>query len=55
MILAGMATDRFQEYLINNGLDPEKNIAGADVWDEQMKAEYEASYAAMEKLGLLDE
>jgi putative tricarboxylic transport membrane protein len=54
MILAGMATDRFQEYLINNGLDPDKNITGADVWDKQMKEEYEASYKAMKKLGLLD-
>jgi putative tricarboxylic transport membrane protein len=54
MILAGMTTDRFQEYLINSGLDPDKNIAGADVWDEQIKEEYKASYAAMEKLGLLD-
>ena len=53
MILAGMATDRFRKYLISGGLDPDVNIAGADVWNRQLKEEYTAAYAAMDRLGLL--
>ncbi|WP_136063974.1 Bug family tripartite tricarboxylate transporter substrate binding protein [Modicisalibacter radicis] len=53
-ILTAMDGERFQNYLKNNGLDPEKNIAGSDVWDKQIKEEYQTSLETMRKLGLTD-
>jgi putative tricarboxylic transport membrane protein len=55
MILTAMETERFQEYLINNGLEPDNNIAGAEIWDAQLEEEYQASLEAMRKLGLTDQ
>lgn len=54
MILEAMESDRFQEYIISNGLDPEKNIAGAEVWDQQLKEEYEVSLEALRELDMTD-
>lgn len=51
-ILTAMQSERFQEYLQSVGLNPETNIAGSDVWDEQMKGEYQMSLEALRKLGL---
>ncbi|MDW5378030.1 tripartite tricarboxylate transporter substrate binding protein [Halomonas sp. HP20-15] len=53
-ILTAMKSERFQNYLKNNGLDPEKNIAGSDVWDQQIKEEYQTSLKTMRKLGLTE-
>ncbi len=54
MILTAMESERFQEYLIGTGLDPETNIVGAETWDEQIKEEYEVSLQAMRELDLTD-
>lgn len=51
-ILTAMESERFQEYLRGVGLKPEKNIAGSEVWDEQIKEEYQISLEAMRRLGL---
>ncbi|ATI43549.1 hypothetical protein CBW24_15460 (plasmid) [Pacificitalea manganoxidans] len=53
-ILEAMASERFHEYLRSSGLDPEKNIAGAAEWDEQLKAEYEVSLEALRALDMTD-
>ncbi|MFC3283351.1 Bug family tripartite tricarboxylate transporter substrate binding protein [Litchfieldella rifensis] len=54
LILTAMESDRFREYLRNNGLDPDDSIAGSDVWDEQIKNEYQVSLETMRKLDLTD-
>lgn len=51
-ILTAMESERFQNYVKNAGLDPETSIAGSDVWDKQIKEEYQVSLEAMRKLGL---
>ena len=52
-MLAGMRTPQFQEYLKNAGLDPERSVAGSEVWDAQLKEEYAGSKEVMEQLGLV--
>jgi putative tricarboxylic transport membrane protein len=54
LILQAMESERFHDYLRNSGLDPETNIAGMEVWDAQLKDEYETSVGAMRKLDLID-
>lgn len=54
MLLEAMAGDRFQQYLEQNGLDPQTNIAGADTWDKQLKEEYQVSLEALRKLDMTD-
>lgn len=51
-ILTAMESERFQEYVQSTGLDPETSIAGSEVWDKQIKEEYQVSLDAMRKLGL---
>lgn len=53
-ILTAMESTRFQEYVQSTGLDPSTGIAGSDVWDEQIKEEYQTSLEAMRKLDLTD-
>jgi putative tricarboxylic transport membrane protein len=52
-MLEGMRTPQFQEYLKNAGLDPERSVAGSEVWDAQLKEEYASSKQVMEELGLV--
>jgi putative tricarboxylic transport membrane protein len=54
MVLTAMETERFQEYLRSSGLDPETNIAGAEVWDKQLKEEYQIALEALRKLDMTD-
>ncbi|PQO22957.1 transporter [Rhodobacteraceae bacterium WD3A24] len=54
VILTAMESERFQEYLRNSGLDPETNIAGADVWHEQIQEEYQVSLEALRDLDMTD-
>ncbi|PWG65825.1 Bug family tripartite tricarboxylate transporter substrate binding protein [Spiribacter halobius] len=54
LILAGMDSERFKDYLRSSGLDPETNVAGADVWDKQIKEEYQVSLEALRKLDMTD-
>lgn len=53
-LLKGMSGERFQQYLQSNGLDPKTNIAGADIWDKQLKTEYQVSLEALRKLDMTD-
>ncbi|GHB11496.1 Bug family tripartite tricarboxylate transporter substrate binding protein [Modicisalibacter luteus] len=52
-MLAGMESERYQEYLDGIGLDS-ASIAGAEVWDKQIRRMYEAGEATMTDLGLLE-
>lgn len=52
-MLEGMRTPKFQEYLKNSGVDPERSVAGSEVWDAQLKEEYVTSQEVMEELGLV--
>lgn len=52
-MLKGMQTPKFQEYLSNSGVDPERSIAGSEEWDAQLKEEYATSKQVMEELGLV--
>lgn len=54
MILEAMSSERFHDYLESNGLDPEKSIAGAEVWDEQIKEEYDVALEALRDLDMTD-
>jgi putative tricarboxylic transport membrane protein len=54
MILEAMSSERFQEYLRSNGLNPEANIAGAEEWDQQLKEEYQVSLEALRELDMTD-
>lgn len=54
-ILNAMESERFQEYVQGVGLDPETSVAGSEVWDKQIKQEYQTSLEAMQKLGLTDQ
>jgi putative tricarboxylic transport membrane protein len=51
-MLEGMRSEKFQEYLRNSGLDPEKSIAGSEEWDRQLKEEYAQSKDVIDRLGL---
>lgn len=55
LILSAMESERFQDYLRGSGLDPETNIAGAEVWDQQLKEEYEVSLKALRNLDMTDQ
>ncbi len=43
----------FGNYLQSAGLSVKDSVAGADVWDKQIKEEYETAYSALKELGLL--
>lgn len=53
-ILTGMESERFHDYLSNAGLNPQRNIAGAEVWDQQIKEEYRIALEALRKLEMTD-
>ncbi len=54
MVLAGMETERFRDYLRGSGLNPDTNVAGADVWDPQLKEEYQVSLEALRALDMTE-
>jgi putative tricarboxylic transport membrane protein len=54
-LLQAMKGEQFQDYLRNSGLDPETSVAGSEVWDQQLKAEYAESKAVIDRLGLAQE
>jgi tripartite-type tricarboxylate transporter receptor subunit TctC len=43
----------FGNYLGSSGLSVKDSVAGSDVWDKQIKEEYETAYSALNDLGLL--
>ncbi|MFY0691687.1 MAG: tripartite tricarboxylate transporter substrate binding protein [Paracoccaceae bacterium] len=49
-LLKAMKHDTFGNYLKSAGLDPESSPAGWEVWDKQLKAEYETAAEALKKL-----
>lgn len=49
-LTAAMKHETFGNYLKSSGLDPEKSVAGTDVWDAQLKAEYEKAAEALKTL-----
>jgi len=51
-LLQAMASERFQEYLKNAGLDPATSVAGSEEWDAQLKGDYANAKDAMDRLGL---
>ncbi|MCD6009582.1 Bug family tripartite tricarboxylate transporter substrate binding protein [Halomonas sp. IOP_31] len=53
-ILNAMESTRYQEYVKSAGLDPADSIAGSEVWDKQIKEEYQTALEAMRKLGLTE-
>ncbi|PWG61483.1 Bug family tripartite tricarboxylate transporter substrate binding protein [Spiribacter halobius] len=53
-ILTGMESERFHNYLSSAGLNPERNIAGAEIWDTQIKEEYQVALKALRKLEMTD-
>ena len=55
LLLTAMESERFKEYLMNSGLDPATNVAGADEWDTQLKEEYEVSLNALRALGMTEQ
>ena len=54
LILKAMESERFQDYLRSIGLNPETNIAGAEVWNKQMNEMYDVALETMRKLGMTD-
>lgn len=51
-MLKSMHDDVFANYLKGSGLDPATSPAGWEVWDQQLKAEYEVAAEALKELGL---
>ncbi len=49
-LVKAMKHSTFANYLMSAGLDPETSPAGWDVWDKQLKAEYETAAEALMKL-----
>ncbi|MDE0520388.1 MAG: tripartite tricarboxylate transporter substrate binding protein [Boseongicola sp.] len=49
-LVKAMKHSTFANYLMSAGLDPETSPAGWDVWDKQLKAEYETAAEALKKL-----
>lgn len=49
-LVKAMKHETFGNYLKSAGLDPEKSVAGAEVWDEQLKAEYATAAEALKEL-----
>lgn len=49
-LVKAMKHETFANYLKSAGLDPETSPAGWEIWDKQLKAEYETAAAALEKL-----
>jgi putative tricarboxylic transport membrane protein len=54
LVLGGMESERFRDYLRSSGLDPDTNVGGADVWDTQLKEEYQVSLEALRALDMTD-
>ena len=48
-----MNSDLFVTYLKSSGLTPEDSIAGSEVWDKQLKAEYASASKTLGELGML--
>ena len=49
-LVKAMKHSTFANYLMSAGLDPETSPAGWEVWDKQLKAEYETAAEALKKL-----
>ncbi len=49
-LVKAMKHSTFANYLMSAGLDPETSPAGWEVWDTQLKAEYETAAEALKKL-----
>ena len=50
-LVKGMSAEVFANYLNSSGLTVEESVAGHEVWDAQIKREYEKAVLAVEKLG----
>jgi len=50
-LVKGMSAEVFANYLKSSGLTVEESVAGHEVWDAQIKREYEKAVLAVEKLG----
>lgn len=52
-MVKAMKHDVFANYLKSSGLSVEDSVAGAEVWDKQIREEYEQAVAAMKALGVI--
>jgi hypothetical protein len=53
-MVKAMNHEVFANYLKSAGLTPEDSVAGHEVWDKHIKAEYAKAYEALKELDLLD-
>jgi putative tricarboxylic transport membrane protein len=54
-MVKAMKHEVFANYLKSAGLTPEDSVAGTDVWDKHLKAEYQKAADALKELGLLNQ
>jgi hypothetical protein len=52
-MVKAMKHDVFKSYLAGAGLTVETSVAGTEVWDKHLKAEYKVAEAALKELGLV--
>ena len=52
-IVKAMKHEVFANYLKSAGLTVEDSVAGHEVWDAQIKAEYKIAVEALKELGLI--
>jgi putative tricarboxylic transport membrane protein len=53
-LVKAMSHEVFVNYLASSGLDPEKSVAGHEVWDKQIKEEYALAVEALQELDLIN-
>ena len=53
-LVKAMKHETFANYLRSAGLDPETSVAGHEVWNKQIKEEYEKAVRALKDLDLLN-
>jgi putative tricarboxylic transport membrane protein len=53
-MVKAMHHEVFANYLKSAGLSPDDSVAGWQVWDKQIKEEYQKAYEALKELDLLD-
>lgn len=52
-LVKGMKHTVFANYLKSSGLNPNDSVAGSEVWDKQLKAEYKAASESLKDLGII--
>ena len=52
-MVKAMKHDVFKSYLAGAGLSVETSVAGTEVWDKQLKEEYQVAASALKELGLI--